>query len=261
MERVKERVLEIHPVDVIYLLGISINWKRTECLFSAHGPTESHVDHCYLLVLHEKIADASNNVIQEKIENGLKHSYPSTAIVMDREEFSEWIMKGHPFAATIKEKAFLVYQKPGCDLPLHSSINKEAVQKDHENFYTGSRARVEGFLAAAELHKIRKEYKLSAFMLHQAAEQALLTMIMVNMGLRVNSHSIEKLVRYCSMFCYKMELVFPRNTEKEKRLLTLLNKAYIESRYGNDYSIGYEELSCLFEKVVKLNELMKEWIR
>lgn len=40
---------------------------------------------------------------------------------------------------------------------------------------------------------------MAAFMLHQAAEQALLTIFKKATGWHVNTHNIDKLLRYCSM--------------------------------------------------------------
>jgi uncharacterized protein len=88
---------------------------------------------------------------------------------------------------------------------------------------------VREFLAGAELHTIRVQYK-AAFMLHQAAEQASRTMLTIHIGLRINNHSIDRLIRCCSMFCFELQDVFAKKSEKEKLLFQLLQKAYIDTR-------------------------------
>jgi len=91
------------------------------------------------------------------------------------------------------------------------------------------------FLAGADLYRIREQNKMSAFMLHQAAEHALLTLLKLTTGLHVNTHNLDKLIRSCSMVSYKLPEVFNRNNEQNERLFQLLQKAYIDTRYKDSY--------------------------
>ncbi len=73
----------------------------------------------------------------------------------------------------------------------------------------------------------RKQTKLAAFMLHQAAGQCLHALFEINSEMYLNTHSIEKLLRYACMACYHLPEIFPRNNDKEEKLFQLLQKAYI----------------------------------
>ena len=99
---------------------------------------------------------------------------------------------------------------------------------------------------------------MAAFMLHQAAEQGLRTMLIINTGLRINTHSIDKLVRYCNLFCQELPDILPRVREKDNRLFQLLQKAYIDTRYKKNYSIKLEELTILSAQVKKLFSVFQE---
>ena len=105
------------------------------------------------------------------------------------------------------------------------------------------------FLASTDLYRIREQNKMAVFMLHQAAEHALHTILKITTGLQINTHNLDKLIRYCSMVSYKIPEIFPRNNEKNERLFQLLQKAYISSRYDKDYSIGAEELVLITERI------------
>ncbi|MCW3090505.1 MAG: hypothetical protein JWP81_1574 [Ferruginibacter sp.] len=48
--------------------------------------------------------------------------------------------------------------------------------------------------------KIRSQNKMAAFMLHQAAEHALHTILKKATGLHVNTYNIDRLLRYCTMY-------------------------------------------------------------
>jgi HEPN domain-containing protein len=252
------RVTAAASVRRIYLLGLTSASRRTETLFSVQSATRNEITHYYLLVLIENDHGHSLNSVQDKIEGTLQHYLPVTAIVFPGEQFAGWLLEGHSFAAAIAEKGFLLYQKDDSPLPFPAAINEEALKKEIEQLFTQTKIRVTEFLAGAELYTIRVQYKLAAFMLHQAVEQALRAMLIIQTGLRVNTHSIDRLVRYCSMFCFQLPEIFPGGNDEEKRVFQLLQKAYIDTRYGTDYSIKLQDLDTLTVKVKKVFSLFRD---
>jgi len=99
---------------------------------------------------------------------------------------------------------------------------------------------------------------MAAFMLHQAAEHALHTIFKKATGLHINTHNIDKLLRYCSMVNYKMPAIFPRDGGANERLFGLLQKAYIDTRYKEDFTINSSALLIITERVRTLQEIMQE---
>lgn len=114
--------------------------------------------------------------------------------------------------------------------------------------------KVQEFIAGAELYTVRKQYKMAAFMLHQATEQSLLALLQVTTGLRMNTHNLDRLIRYSSMVSYKLQHIFPQNKDNEKRLFKLLQHAYSDARYNDDYSIHFQEVESLTKQVNDLKE-------
>jgi uncharacterized protein len=252
------RVTATTPIQRLYLLGLSTTYQRTETLFSVQSATRKEVAHYYLFALIDKEDDHSLNSVQDKIEGALQHYLPVTAIVFSDVQFSKWLVEGHPFAAAVYEKAFLLYQNDEMPLPFPATVNEDAIKKETEQLFTRTKIKVQEFLAGAELYTIRVQYKMAAFMLHQAAEQALRTMLIINTGLRINTHSIDKLVRYCTLFCFELPHIFPRRNEKDKRIFQLLQKAYIDTRYKDDFHIKLEELIIINSQVKELLCLYKK---
>jgi HEPN domain-containing protein len=254
IEKLKEKLLRFLTPEKHYLLGISSLQRSIESLFFLHGISTKWIDHYYLLVLIQKPKEQSLTAIQDKIENNLQHFVSVTAIVLDMDQFKQWLMEGHPFAAAVYDKGYILYENEENNLPCPKQINEEQSKKENETLFIQSKLKVEGFLAAADLHRIRKEYKLSAFMLHQVTQQILRAMLIINTGLRINTHSIDRLISCCSMFCPQLADIFNRNNESEKKRFSLFNKAYIDTRYKDDYFITYEQLTALTErmKMIKL---------
>jgi uncharacterized protein len=94
--------------------------------------------------------------------------------------------------------------------------------------------------------------------LHQAAEQALRTLLIIRTGLRINTHSLDKLIRYGSKFSSQLPEVSQVRKENDKKLFSLLQKAYIDCRYKEDFSIAYEDIAALTAKVKTLQALFLE---
>lgn len=251
-KEIVKKVMAAAPVERLYLLGLTTAHRHTETLFSSPSVTRNELAHYYLLVLVDKEDDHSLNNLQDKIEGALQPVLPVTAIVFSDVQFCKWLLEGHPFAAVVYERAYLLYQNDGMPLPYPATVNQEALKKEFELLFTQTKTKVREFLAGGELYTIRVQYKMAAFMLHQAAEQALRAMLILYTGLRINTHSMDRLVRLCTMFCFELPDVFPRQSEKEKQLFGLLHRAYIDTRYKEDYTIKFEDLTKLTAQVKKL---------
>ncbi len=112
-----------------------------------------------------------------------------------------------------------------------------------------------GFLDGVEFHITKNQLNISAFDLHQATERFFYTILLVFTDYKPKIHDLEKLGRQVNAIDARFKTVFPRATEEEERLFTLLNKAYIDSRYKLGYEIKIEELEYLSSRVEVLKEL------
>jgi hypothetical protein len=55
-----------------------------------------------------------------------------------------------------------------------------------------------------------------------------------------------------------MHEVFFTGYEKDKRLLSVLQKGYIDSRYNNSYTVSDRELDAITEKVREIEKMVKD---
>lgn len=244
-------ILDAVHADKIYFLGSTLMRRRTESIFMTDSPSCSSVGHYYILVL---IGNGQGlNSAQDKIENNCQNFIPVTAIVLPTEQFSHWLIEGHQFAQTVCRMAVLLH---GEKQSVPESINAEN-KEDKESILNQGINKVTEFLAGADLFRIRKQNRMAAFMLHQAAEQGLHTLFTITTGLHIHTHNLDKLIRYCSMVSYRLPELFQCNNEKNERLFGLLQKAYIDSRYKEDYTIGTDDLIILTEKVKTLMDIVK----
>jgi HEPN domain-containing protein len=258
IDLLQQQIVATYPVTHCYLLGLTLAHKRIETLFTQLSASRMYAEHYFFLVLIQKSEDKLSSV-QDKLENKLQNLVAATVIVLHEDDYTSWLTEGHPFANSVVEKGLLLYSKER-SLPVPTPFDKEALAGRNGQLYTQTKEKIEAFLTGAVLYKLRKEWKLSCFMLHQTAEQALRTLLITNIGLRVISHNIEKMLRYTSMFAHEAWDIFSKKDKRNKRLLQLLNDAYLDARYREqDYAITYEELEKLFEKTNRLLALFEQY--
>ena len=256
--RLTELITEAVPAEKVYILGCTMVQQRTESIFAYDALSGRFVSHYYILVLINKNSANSNSNLQDKIENNCRSFIPVTAIVIHTDQFNDWLAEGHPFACKVVTIAQNLYDT-GIVLPATpQALDQQALSKINEAQYNAGINKVQEFLAGADLYRIREQNKMAAFMLHQAAEQSLHTLFRISTGLYVNTHSIDKLIRYCSMVSYKITAIFLRNNEKNEHIFQLLQKAYIDSRYKESYLIKLEDLLTITERVRALELIIKE---
>ena len=249
-------ITEAVAVEKIYLLGSSLQQQRTESIFMPDAPSRRNVGHYWLLVLVDKDCGLSNNYVQDKIENNCRHFIRVTVIVLHTAQFNNWLTEGHRFACTVRKIAVVLYDSGNIVLSNQAAVEEAAGKTAIQSYCTQGCNKVNEFIAGAELYTVRKQNKMAAFMLHQAAEQALHTIFKKETGLYINTHNIDKLLRYCAMVNYTIPAIFPKEGEANERLLTLLQKAYIDTRYRDDFSITGEELQIIKERIKALQGMI-----
>ncbi len=254
--RLSRQILKVAPAVRIFLLGTCSIKYRTVSAFAPESLTNETTDHYYLLVLVKRNHEASYNSIQDKIETTCHSIVPVSAIVLDFEQFNQWLQEGHEFAYLVSTKATPLFEDLSVTFGNAKELDADTIQASRKTAYTKGINLMQEFLAGADLYRIRQQNKMSAFMLHQAAEFGLHAILKLSIGLCVNSHNLDKLIRYCSLANNSVTNLFNRNIEYENRLLHLLQRAYIETRYKDTYHINYFDLQDISNKIGQLREIL-----
>ncbi|HYC30504.1 MAG TPA: HEPN domain-containing protein [Chitinophagaceae bacterium] len=249
-------VKAVHP-EHIFLLGACYTRQQLYNIFSDAVTACQQVTHYDLLVLLDK--DHRNpDEVQDIIENRCRAHTPVTVIVFDIIRFNGLLESGHAFCCDARTSALQVYDAGRTKLAQPNPCNPASLQLQARNAFSKWHNVAQEFLAGAELYLMRKQFALAAFMLHQAAERSYVELVQVMTGYRAGTHNLDKLSRYAKSFSANVSLVFPRNNEKEERLFRQLQKAYIHSRYKDDYVVTAQEVQELMDRVKKLLELAGE---
>jgi HEPN domain-containing protein len=242
--------------EAIFLLGASLHRRRSESIFLQSAPTSHHISDCFLLILMEDLAGKEIHEWQDKIENNCKTLMPVTTIVLQRSGFEDWLKENHPFAASVQQSALPIYNSGNFNYPNSNTITNDGTVKLPEIHPSEGLIKAKEFLAGSDLFRIRNQNTLAAFMLHQSAEQALRTLLKIGTGYHVNTHNIDRLIRYAGLVSYQLPDIFPQKTEQQKRLFGLLQRAYVDARYKEDYKISTDDLLYLAEKVQQIHDVL-----
>lgn len=241
----------------IFLLGASFTRHQLYNIFSETPAAYGQVTHYDLVVLLPEEEKRSPDEVQDIIENRCRAHTPVTAIIFYTEQFNDLLVESHPFCCEVFASALPVYDSGRVILhepcyPHRSEVEQHA-KEAFAKWYGGAQE----FFAGAELYLARKQLKMAAFMLHQVAERCYVGLIQVMTGYRAGTHNLDKLFRYAKSFSSELSQIFPRNNEKEEQLFRQLQKAYVHSRYKDDYSVTEHELLTIKERLATLLELVK----
>ena len=100
-------------------------------------------------------------------------------------------------------------------------------------------------------------FALAAFHLHQAAESAYKTTLLVFTLYNPNEHFLEILGAECEQYFPELRNLFTKETEEQKERFKLLEYAYIGGRYDPKYRISKSDLEILASDVKSLLEITK----
>lgn len=254
--KISRHIVQVAPAVRIFLLGTRTANYSTQNIFTSDLLSGESTEHYYLLVLVRRNREASNNCVQDRIETVCSPICPVTAFVIDFEQFNNWLLEGHHFAFQVKSKAKLLFEDLSISFGDVNEIDLMTIKEFQKAAYCKGYNIMQEFLAGADLYRVRQQNKMAAFMLHQAAESAMLTILKIFLGLTVNSHNLDKLIRYSSLATNSVADIFKRDTENDKRLFQLLQRAYIETRYREDYSITITDLLTITGKIRLLQEVL-----
>ena len=258
LDRLIETIREDFKPDKIFVISF---FEKEECYnhiaLEAVCSTKKIANYDLLILVNAKnnLEQLSNN-----IEERTKIIANVTALVYPVEQFNTLLSYGHPFTRKIIQSDSLAYELESNNLPQTGTIDISCSpypgRKEYERAYECA---IE-FVAAFQLHVVRKEYSAAAFALHQAAEQFYICAIKKATGFRIITSNLLKLQRYSYWFSSELQKILGINPETNCHLGQVLQKAYYHARYNPDYNITEETLALLMAEVKKLQGLTNKFL-
>lgn len=138
----------------------------------------------------------------------------------------------------------------GSDIFFQYEITEKAVINMQSGFEKEQK-KISTFLEGANFFIEKDNLSQAAFMFHQSIELWFRFSALFIMGKERKSHSIKELQTYVKAFDPELGNLFDIGVEEEKSLLKLLDEAYINTRYQNNYHINKAQILNIQEKTMK----------
>ena len=205
--------------------------------------------------LYEKIKD---RFFENK--NRPFHTHPQF-VNYGIEDFNYALSKAHYFETEIKRDGIILYDSGAYTLARRRKLDYTEIKERAQKYFDDKFGRALSFVRSAN-HDINDGDNLMAsFHLHQSAENFLRTIPMAFILYGHKSHDLSELMNAAKKHTTEILKAFPRDTEEEKRLFDLLQRAYIESRYNPDFEITKEDIDALIPKVGQLRDIVEKVCR
>jgi HEPN domain-containing protein/predicted nucleotidyltransferase len=247
-------------IEKIILFGSYARGDYKEKKDLAEDRKSGHVsDYDILVVTREAITALDTNLwheIGEKCRN-LKLSADPRILTHDIEELNNKLSVGQYFYSDIKKEGIVIFDAKNFDFADRRKLSDEEIKKFQKEYFEHWFDKAEDFWDKFNLMFEKKKYSSAAFDLHQSAEHAYKTLLLVFTLYNPNEHFLAILGKECEQYFPDLRNLFLRESEEEKERFKLLEYAYIGGRYDPKYRISKEDLEILASDVKELLEVTK----
>jgi HEPN domain-containing protein len=221
--------------------GGSINQERIKVTFDL------------LVITHNDNNQADHEILQQINQLAEPLDCEVTAVVQSIDGVNDLIAKGSRFLTTLYNKAVLVYNSGNSDIiippaPPSYEDKKNRIEATWDKcFQTAER-----FYKTACFCLDNGWNEKALFDLHQATQHTCMALLRVYTGYRSTTHNLSRLLALIENFSFVPSSIFPCITEEETAFFNLLNRAYSDARYKENYSVPTEMANLLKKRVYQL---------
>ncbi|QEC41555.1 HEPN domain-containing protein [Pseudobacter ginsenosidimutans] len=248
------------PTEKIALLAFTSQEQATWNFFHPQPPEILAPTKLNLLILARSTRESRHELL-DMIEQRCKHKIPIAALLLTPEEFKILLSKGNPFAMAVLQANHWIFEDRNIVSTISSNnlIIPEPANQHREIacWYKNALS----FLRIAKSQQQYGELGMTAFCLHQAAEQFLSMLSQAVTGFRYSSHNLDKTLSFLRFYLPDMNQVFIRTTAAERARFQLLKTTYTRFRYKSDFDITATDINYLMNEVLKLQTIAEKIFR
>jgi uncharacterized protein len=251
---IQKIAITIHPEKILCYGYLTSNYQDWSCFKEDAGYQETIKATFDLLVITGNENNQADHEILQQIDL-LASSLDCevTAVVQSLDAVNELIAKNSRFLTTLYHKAVLVYNTGTSDLTTPPAApSYEVIKGKLETTWSKCFNTAERFYKTACFCLDNGWNEKALFDLHQATQHTCMALLRIYTGYRSTTHNLSRLLALIENFSFLPSTIFPCSTEEETALFNLLNKAYSDARYKEDYSILTETANLLKKRVHQL---------
>lgn len=264
LKRFTAFIVECMNPDYVILFG---SYARGDWVHDRY--VEDHILYEYnsdydILVITETNLDKPLNRKWNDLERRISILHKSSPVTLIQHSWgfvkSELAYGSYFFTDIVKEGIIMYDNGRNAKSPLATPENldpekvKERAKEEYDLWFESANEFLDQFEFAFE----KERYKITAFLLHQAAERYYAAFFLVFTGYKPKIHNIEVLGNQAEDIDEEFQKTFPKETPDKKQRFKLLKKAYIDARYKKNYTIEKDDLVYLRERVEALRDLVQK---
>ena len=252
-------------VEMIILFGSYARGEQVDDFYTEKGNTYSYRSDYDLLIILSKNGHANSNTLTQSISTRLKDLKLKTRvnpIYHGMEFINHELSEGNYFFGDIKKEGVLLFTTNRYQLAEKRDMSpaelQAKAQKDFDKWFMSANTSFEDFENNFKKVEELRYRNNAAFHLHQSAERYYGAIQLVFTAYKPKTHDLEELgdlAKACDMAFSK---AFPQATDEEQTRFDLLRRAYVESRYSDDYAITKQDLEYLAGRVQILRTLTEQ---
>lgn len=250
---IKSLIQKFQPQQIFRFAKKSLLEQSNGCFIDSGNDYNCH----YCLLIVTETTTRIDHEVQEFANVHYKYGV-ITILCHGKETILEAIKANNRFFITVYNTGHLVYSHDGMtqpDFPVRFIPTQAGVKAKKQLQHRIPL--VEGFLTGAYQCLINGQYNICTFMLHQTVEQCCIVLIRVHIAYRSEIHNLKRLLNLCNSFSNKpFKMLRSGNTEDE-RLFEILIKSYSEARYGDHFSVEFEDAQHLYDRITDFVSLVK----
>jgi HEPN domain-containing protein/predicted nucleotidyltransferase len=253
-------IVEIEKPVMVILFGSHSRGDWVEDKYTENGTTYEYRSDYDILVITKKDKHEPpgfTKSLRRKLQRSLKIETPITVIFHDIDFVNAELEQGHYFFADIAKEGTMLYDNGKHTLSTAKQLQPGERAKKAQLYFESWLNDANEFFDVAKTTFESGKPKVAIFILHQATERYFMTVLLVFTDYKPKIHDLEDLYRQVTHADARFKTVFPNQTEEEKRMFTVLRKAYIDSRYKLEYTVSPEDLKWLIARVQELRTLTK----
>ncbi|MHC4395521.1 MAG: HEPN domain-containing protein [Planctomycetota bacterium] len=213
-----------------------------------------------ILVLTANEYTARDISLWDKVKEKLAQSNLSTnvrIIARDIDFVNYKLSHGQYFFTEICEQGIILYDSGRFKLARRKKLKPAEAKQHAQAHFDEAFTSAKGFYRFYEVGIEENNLKGAVFQLHQAAEFAYKTVLLVFGSECPQEHHLDILGDLAADYCPELAGLIPRESDESKELFELLDYAYIGARYDIHYKITKQQLEQLSPCVKKLHEVTK----
>ena len=193
---------------------------------------------------------------RESIANVIEHLCSEEVriicVVHSLDAVNSGLREGNPFFVTLYHHGIVLYEQN----PAPLATPEPGVTQTLDNPKRLQLA--QSFYQSSVECATNENFEPAMLLLHQSVELSCAELLKYRLGYRPTTHSLRKLFALTENVSTELSALFPLSSEEENNLFELLQCAYVDVRYKEDYTIQADDVWTLTERVSELLGLVQQ---